>query len=169
MLTSNITWLEETDSMSQQNGMEWLSRRLARLPSFASHAGKEHGFDVVGMLVSLENVAKAEMMTRQLLAGIFDDDDVLRGKRVERVFNHSDQQHGDDHQEHIDDVHHTQNGIVAVVIVQDVEAHASALDGRQGLGQCGLRHGEHLPDALWAKPVAHARGPAPALAGPAVR
>lgn len=38
--------------------------------SFASHAAKEHGFDVVGMLVSLENVGKAEVLTRQLLTGI---------------------------------------------------------------------------------------------------
>lgn len=38
--------------------------------SFASHASREHGFDVVGMLVSLENVDKAEELTRQLLEDI---------------------------------------------------------------------------------------------------
>lgn len=38
--------------------------------AFASHVAKEHGFDMVGMLVSLENVDKAELLTRQLLNGI---------------------------------------------------------------------------------------------------
>jgi hypothetical protein len=75
--------------------------------------------DLAGALVVLELLALLDQHFHLRLAGVLDDHRVLRGEGVERILQNRDQEHGDDHQKDIDDVDHREDGVVAIVVVQD--------------------------------------------------